>query len=156
MPWALLLDYRAWLVAAIAGLAIYAAVQRLEKEQAKAEFAKFRADVQSEAAKAKVKAAQREAADLEKKRKSDDENKRTHDSDAAIIAQLRRDNSSSSRLPEAPSGSKRPDLACFDRAEYQRADGATTEKLFAGARGLADEGTAATIDLNTARAWAQP
>lgn len=61
MPWAIFLDYRAWLVAAIVGLGIYAAVQRLEKENCKAEFAQFRADVESEAAKAKVKAAQEAA-----------------------------------------------------------------------------------------------
>ena len=57
----LLLDYRAWLVAAIAGLGIYAAVQRAEKEHVKSQFAQFRADVESEAAKAKVAAARQEA-----------------------------------------------------------------------------------------------
>lgn len=58
-------------------------------------------------------------------------------------------------LPAAPAGSRRPDLACFDRAEYQRADGIATEKLYRGARGLADEGTAATVALDTGKRWAQ-
>ena len=58
MPWALLLDLRVMLAAALVAMGIYAAVQRVEKEQAKAELAQFRADVESEAAKAKVRNAQ--------------------------------------------------------------------------------------------------
>lgn len=61
MPWALLLDYRAWLAVAFAALAVYAAAQRAGKEHYKAELAQYRADVESEAAKDKVRAA-REAA----------------------------------------------------------------------------------------------
>src|SRR4051812_27241787 len=60
MPW-WLLDYRVWLVAAVVASGGYAAVQRLEKEHVQAEFAQFRADVESEAAKAKVRAAQETA-----------------------------------------------------------------------------------------------
>ena len=58
MPWSLLLDLRVILAAALVAMGIYAAVQRVEKEQAKAELAQFKADVESEAAKAKVRNAQ--------------------------------------------------------------------------------------------------
>ena len=58
MPWTLLLDLRVLLGIALAASVAYGAVQRLEKEQAKAELAQFRADVESEAAKSKVAAAQ--------------------------------------------------------------------------------------------------
>lgn len=62
MPWAtLLLDIRFWLAAALVATGLYAATQRLEKEHVKAEYAQFRADVESEAAKAKVAAAQEAA-----------------------------------------------------------------------------------------------
>lgn len=54
----LLLDMRVWLAAALIATGIYAKVQTVRMEQAKAEFAQFRADVESEAAKAKVAAAQ--------------------------------------------------------------------------------------------------
>ena len=58
MGWNLLLDLRVWLAAALIATAIYAKVQTVRMEQAKAEYAQFRADVESEAAKAKVAAAQ--------------------------------------------------------------------------------------------------
>lgn len=61
MPWALLLDVRIWLASALVITGLYAAVQRVEKNQIKAEYAQFIADVESEAAKAKVAAAQEAA-----------------------------------------------------------------------------------------------
>ena len=57
MPWALLLDLRVLLGAALIATGIYAKVQNLEKQQAETNLAQFRADVESEAAKAKVAAA---------------------------------------------------------------------------------------------------
>ena len=91
------------------------------------------------------------------KERADEENARQHAADIATILRLRRaaTNPSSSVLPAAPTGSSRPDLICFDRAEYQREDGNALGILFAGARSLADEGTAATVDLNTAKNWAK-
>ena len=59
--WSLLLDLRVLLGIALIATGGYAAVQRLQKEQCRAEFAQFRADVESEAAKAKVKAAEEAA-----------------------------------------------------------------------------------------------
>lgn len=62
MPWLVLLtDLRVWLAAALIATGLYAAVQRLGWQSCKAEFSQFRADIESEAAKAKVKAAQDEA-----------------------------------------------------------------------------------------------
>lgn len=58
---ALLTDLRFWLAAALVATGLYAAVQRLAKEQVKAEYAQFRADVESEAAAARVRAAQEAA-----------------------------------------------------------------------------------------------
>ena len=61
MPWALLADLRVWLAAALIATGLYAAVQRLLKEQAKVEFAQYRADVEKEAAASRVRAAQEAA-----------------------------------------------------------------------------------------------
>ena len=91
-------------------------------------------------------------ADKQRKTEADDENKTTRAALAIALDGLRASNPSGSFVPAAPAGASRPDLACFDRAEYIRADGKFTE----GARGLADEGTAATVDLNTAKKWAKP
>ena len=152
----LLMDMRVWLGAALVAVGIYAKVQNLEKQQAEATLAQFRADVDSEAAKSKVAAAKKEVADLERMASADAENRRTTDMLRVTVKRLRDSAASSARLPEAPAASTRPDLACFDRAEYQREDGIATAKLLAGARSLADEGTAATVDLDTAKKWAVP
>ena len=62
MPWlSLLTDLRILLGIALIVTAGYAAVQRLQKEQCRAEFAQFRAEVETAAAKAKVKNAQEAA-----------------------------------------------------------------------------------------------
>ena len=61
MGWSLLLDLRVLLAGALIATGLYAAVQRVEKEHVQAEFAQFKADVESEAAKAKVAAARTEA-----------------------------------------------------------------------------------------------
>ena len=58
MPWTPLLDLRVMLGIALLAAGAYGAVQRIEKEKVKAEFAQFRADVETEAAKAKVRNAQ--------------------------------------------------------------------------------------------------
>jgi hypothetical protein len=117
----------------------------------RAELAKFRAEVAATGEVAKLEAAAKEAADKSRKEKADAEHERTVADLRATVGRLRAERPSSSFVPAAPAGSSRPDLICFDRAEYQRADGVLT----AGARGLADEGTAATVDLDTAKRWGQ-
>ena len=61
MPWALLLDLRVLLGIALIAVGVYAKIQTVRMEEIKAEYAQFRADVESEAAKAKVAAARQEA-----------------------------------------------------------------------------------------------
>jgi len=58
VPWSILLDLRVLLGIALIATGVYAKVQTVRMEEAKAEYAQFRADVESEAAKAKVAAAQ--------------------------------------------------------------------------------------------------
>lgn len=61
-----------------------------------------------------------------------------------------RDNAGSRGLPKPPAETRRPDLSCFDRTELERAYGELVKEV----RGIADEGTEATIGLNTAKQWA--
>jgi len=139
-------------------------VQTSRIATAKAETVKVQAQYDLFVEKARVlgeqqaeEAKRRDEANKVLMEQADEENKRQHAADIATILRLRRAaaNPSSGTLPSAPTGSSRPDLICFDRAEYQREDGNALGILFAGARALADEGTAATIDLNSAKKWAK-
>lgn len=119
------------------------------------EYGIFKAGVAAAGEKAERDRQARIKEDKKAKEKADAENARTVADLRSTIAGLRGANPSRSVLPAVPSGSSRPDLACFDREQYLREDGVLTAKLFAGARGLADEGTASTVDLNTAKRWGQ-
>lgn len=121
----------------------------------KLEYSAFKADIKAQGNAAAIKARAQEAADKQRKEKVDADYEKTVTALNRTIASLRHVNPARSNLPAAPAGSRRPDLACFDRAEYQRADGEAIAKLFAGARSLADEGTAATLGLDAAKTWAQ-
>jgi hypothetical protein len=96
--------------------------------------------------------AQRKQDKLDKE-KADVENAKSVADLNARVVQLRRerDSARSSIVPPAPPGSSRPELACFDRAELERANG----ELLAAIRGGADKGSKDTVDLNTAKRWAQ-
>ena len=143
----------AYIAAGVVALGLVGAVyvQTLRLGTCKAEFATFVGGVDA-LGKAAEKASQDKAMrDKLFKENADAENTRTVAALRATVKRLRDASPSGSFVPAAPAGASRPDLACFDRAEYQRADGGFTE----GARGLADEGTAATVNLNTAKDWAR-
>lgn len=85
------------------------------------------------------------------KEQSDADYKKQHTADINTILRLRHDaDSRGSFVPPSTATSNRPDLACFDRASLERALGAFIGDI----RGLSDEGTKATIDLNLAKKWA--
>ena len=156
----LLANWRLVVLAVLLGV-IGVQTWRLDRSQTEfkaleASFEQFKGSVKALGEKAKADAALQQARDSERKAKSDAENARTRNALSIALNSLRRStpDPGSRVLPAAPAGSSRPDLACFDRTLYQRADGETTARLFAGARSLADEGTEATIDLNTAKTWA--
>jgi len=90
-------------------------------------------------------------ADKLRKEISDAENKITTDNLCAYIERLRRERSSKSFVPAPASGSASSDRACFDRGELEQAIRAFDSAV----SGIVDKGSAATIDLNTAKLWAQ-
>ena len=81
------------------------------------------------------------------------------DKDAASkLARLQRDlkrmrdeRNRAGSVPAAPAASAKPDLACFSRADLERAVGV----LEAGMEAIAGEGAACAIELEAARKWAQ-
>ena len=113
----------------------------------------FKAQVKVEGEEAQKKAKVQEMANQLRKDTADAEHKVTVAALTADIAKLRhdRDSARGDFLPPAPSGSSRPDLSCYDRAALESALGG----FIAEVRGFADEGAAATVDLNTAKSWAQ-
>jgi ATPase subunit of ABC transporter with duplicated ATPase domains len=66
------------------------------------------------------------------------------------LVRLRNERARASSVPTAPASTSRPDLACFDRTELDRAVG----NLEAGVEGFIAEGAASAIELNAAKAWA--
>ena len=140
--------------AVVIGMGAAIAVQTYRLDSLRVEYAEFKAGVEALGDAAKKSAKEKEAKDKANKEQADAENARTTANLNAVIAKLRAQRTSSGALPAAATTSSRPDLACFDRAEYQREDGVATAKLLGGARSLADEGTAATVNLNTAKGWA--
>ena len=134
----------------ILALAAALFVQTKRVATLKREFAEFRGGVAAVGAAAKRKAADDTLADKLKKESADAENLRLRTALAGAVKLLRDERARRGGLPAAPAGSSRPDLACFDRSEFERAYGAFVEDV----RRVADEGAAATLDLNTAKDWA--
>lgn len=99
MGWSLLLDLRVLLGAALIAVGIYAKTQQLAKELCHAEFAQFRADVESEAAKAKVAAAQEAARHAQVAQETLDDLQTRYDALNARYGRLRSTAASSSSVP---------------------------------------------------------
>lgn len=117
-------------------------------------FESFKAEEKALGEKAARETAAKEAADKLAKDTADAENKTAVAALNSRIAELRhqRDSSRSAFLSKAPAGSVCPQgQACFDRPEFERAYGDFVKSV----RGLADEGTAMTMDLDTAKMWAR-
>ena len=152
-----------WIALLMAALSASVGIQTHRLHSSQAETAKvqgdydqFKGGVAALGHEAEVRNAKQALADLKAKEIADEENLRTHAADRADIKRLRDDADRARRspVPEAPAGSKRPDLACFDRTEFEQGYGILAQRLRDGARRIADQGTQATIDLDTAKRWA--
>lgn len=136
---------------AFGGLSAYAWYVKRDRDAIRKEYDGFVDRTALLGVQAEEAAKKQEAKDLANKRKIDRENNDLRESYADAIKRLRESGAGSRGVPEAPASSSRPDLACYDRPEFVGAYG----RLVTGVRGLADEGTASAIDLNSARRWAQ-
>ena len=144
----------------IAGLSIAVKVQtsrlaasKAETERVTLQFRGFVLETQRLGEEALKDAAIKVALGRTNKEKADAENVRTIAELRAHVRGLRNDatRAGSGAVPAAPAGSNRPEIFAVDRTEYQRAYG----KLVEGVRGLALEGSETTVDLDTAKGWAQ-
>lgn len=129
------------------GLAVKVQSSRLES--CKEEHRAFIAQTERLGLEAKAKAKQIEAQDKLKKEVADNELKKLRSANAEF-KRLRDSNPGERRLPKPPAETRRPDLSCFDRTELERAYGELVKEV----RGIADEGTEATLSLDTAKQWA--
>ena len=125
-------------------------VQSSRLETCKAEHKAFVSEVERLGLEAKEKVKQQEVKDKLKKEVADAELKKLR-ADNAEFKRLR-DGSGERRLPQAPADSRNPELSCFDRTTLESAYG----ELVKGLRIIADEGTEATLILDTVKRWAQP
>ena len=142
---------RWWFVPVIAALFLSTTWYRHEAAATKAEYAGFVAKTdaigKAQEAAAKIKDAENKA----KQEKANAENARTRTALTTALNGLRHSNPRGVTVPAAAASSKRPDLACYSRPELVGAVGSFVEAV----RGLADEGSAGAVDLNTAKRWAQ-
>ena len=125
-------------------------VQGLRLDAVQAEYDGFVATTKAEGEAAKKLADATAAEDKRKKESSDHEYQTTIASLRADVKRMRDARAGSRFVPAAPAGSRRVDLACFDRAELEQA----LQRFDAGIAGLFDEGDTDAVGLNVARSWA--
>jgi len=145
-----------WLMAAafVIGLSSGAGgawwVQGLRLDAVQAEYDGFVATTKAQGEAAKKLADATAAEDKRKKESSDHEYQTTIASLRADVKRMRDARAGSRFVPAAPAGSRRVDLACFDRAELER----TIRDFDTAIQGLVDQGSADAVGLNVARSWA--
>lgn len=126
-------------------------VQGWRLDAVKAEFKGFVDTTRAQGEAAQKLSDATKAADKKRKEHADVENKRTLDGLRADVKRLRDARAGGGFVPAAAPGTHRPDLACFDRTELERA----IRDLDHAVQGLVDEGSEAAVNLDTARIWAQ-
>lgn len=156
LPW-----YARWVALGLAMLAAAAfgafrmhEHDRKDYDKLHGEFEVFKDKVTALGMQAKKDAKAKEALDLKRKDAANHENALALTNLADTVAKLRnKRDSGRSIVPPAPAASKCPNgQACFDRAELERALRDYRSEI----RQLVDEGSAVTVDLNTAKKWAKP
>lgn len=125
-------------------------VQGLRLDAVQAEYDGFVATTKAQGEAAKKLADATAAEDKRKKESSDHEYQTTIASLRADVKRMRDARAGSRFVPAAPAGSRRVDLACFDRAELER----TIRDFDSAIQGLVDQGSADAVGLNVARSWA--
>lgn len=125
-------------------------VQGLRLDAVQAKYDEFVATGKAQGEAAKKLADATAAEDKRKKESSDHDYQTTIASLRADVKRMRDARAGSRFVPAAPAGSRRVDLACFDRAELER----TIRDFDAAIQGLVDQGSADAVGLNVARRWA--
>lgn len=135
------------LILAMGGLAW---LQTSRLDALRKEYAEFKGGVEALGRAAQAEADRKEKADKLRKETVDAENAAALATLASTVQRLRNASAGRSIVPAAPAATVRPDLACFDRAELER----TLREYRSEIRGLADEGAACAVNLDSAKRWA--
>jgi hypothetical protein len=147
------LSLTGWLIVGasvlFAGMGIALKVQSSRLDACKAEYAAFVAQVKAQGEIAEKQAKEQELKDKKAKEKADAENKANRDRIADLTKRLRDANSRSSLVSAPQAGSRKPEVACYSRADLDRALSRFEERI----AGLLAEGDSAITDLNTAKEW---
>lgn len=125
-------------------------VQGLRLDAVQAKYDGFVATTKAEGEAAKKLAEAKAAEDKRNKESSDHEYQTTIARLRADVKRMRDARAGGRFVPAAPAGSRRVDLACFDRAELER----TLRDFDTAIQGLVDQGSADAVGLNVARRWA--
>lgn len=121
---------------------------RIDAIQAK--YDGFVATVKAEGDAAQKIADNARAEDERNKERTNREYQTTIDTLRDDVKRLRDERTRRNYVPTAPTGSRSPNLACFDRAELEQALRRFDERV----TGLIAEGDEARVGLNVSRSWA--
>jgi hypothetical protein len=130
-------------------LALYFQSARLERCEQR--YRNFVAEQKRLGEEARREAQRREDAAKKAKEKTDAEIRALRARADDLARRLRDERARAGYVPPAPAGTGDPGLACFDRAELERA----IARLDAGVSELAREGDEAAVALESLRAWAR-
>ncbi len=139
------------LSAFMAGGAAAWAVQGYRLEAVSAGYRAFVSTTAALGDAAKKAAVRQAALDQSKKEQADHENQIVVAALHADIERLRNTRAAGGFVPATASTTGRPELACFDRSELESA----IRVFDRGVQGLVDEGSEATVNLDTAKRWAR-
>lgn len=130
-------------------LLAYAGWQKSRYEAVSKEYGAFKAQVEAVGRAAEAEAKRINAENKAKTERINRENSRLRSDNARLSDELFNARSRSGALSGVSSPANRPDLACFSRADYERAFRQFDQEL----SGIAQECDARTIDLNSGRDW---
>ena len=149
--WSLFLNKLVLLAIAFAAVSAYAGFEHWRAGKWEKDYYTLEADVKAKGEVAKAQAKAKEAEDKQKKEAADAENAKTVIALTADNERLRQQRATRSYLPPASPGAGKPETACLNRADAERA----IRDFVEGAGRLAEEGDRAIVDLNTDKRWAQ-
>ena len=138
-----------WIVSGV--LAVGAGGYILHCENVKQDRQQIIASLEAQAAEQERRNNERIAQDKKAKETADEAAKRQMATLQRTIVRLRNDRERAPSLPAAPATTSRPDLACFDRAEFARA----LSEFEGEVEAIVGEGTARTVELDLAKERAQ-
>lgn len=124
--------------------------QGMRLDAAKAEFSVFKTKVDAEGRIAQQRVTAQIAVDKANKEKIDAQNSKALTDMRSTVKRLRNARAPSGLVPATAACPSRPDSACFNRPLLERA----VRELDQGVQVLVDAGSAAVVDLNSAKQWA--